>query len=432
MQLKKKRGRQLRGRLLASSCALLATAGARAATDDWSFDSGLLYYAESDRVKATEPTFIVKRKLDDESSLSARFVVDSLTGATPTGAMPSSRGASVTGASGTVSSTAGEFPLASFRDLRSAVSATWSRRMGGDWQLDVGGNLSVERDFRSHGANALLARDFNRHNTTLSLGASYEGDSIIPHGGVQLPLGEVGSLDTLIASDAHKTVKGALVGITQVMNQSWIASLNYSYSNSHGYLNDPYKVISVLNTHLGGLVLNFGPPIGGFGPPIGEPVLSLYENRPGTRNERAVYLVNKAYLAGSVAELSYRYGRDDWGIHSNTYELRYRVPFGENFYFQPHLRYYHQTAADFYQRTLLDSDPLPVYVSADYRLANITGRTIGLEFGEDVEAGSVLRVRLERYVQSGRVDPRALVGVQQDYNSFPDLKAYIAQISYSF
>ena len=107
-------------------------------------------------------------------------------------------------------------------------------------------------------------------------------------------------------------------------------------------------------------------------------------------------------------------------------------PFGENFYFQPHLRYYHQTAADFYQRTLLDSDTLPVYVSADYRLANITGRTIGLEFGKDVETGSVLRVRLERYVQSGKVDPRALVGVQLDYNSFPDLKAYIAQISYSF
>jgi hypothetical protein len=425
MQLKKKHGRHLRGRLLASSCALLATAGARAATDDWSFDSGLLYYAESDRVKATEPTVIVKRKLGDESSLSARFVVDSLTGATPTGAMPSSRGASVTGASGSVSSTAGEFPLASFRDLRSAVSATWSRRMTSEWQLDVGGNFSVERDFRSHGANALLARDFNRHNTTLSLGASYEGDSIIPHGGVQLPLGEVGGFDTLVASDAHKTIRGALVGITQVMNPSWIVSLNYSYSNSRGYLNDPYKVISILNTHLGGLI-----PI--FGPPIGEPVTSLYENRPDTRNERAVYVVNKAYLAGSVAELSYRYGRDDWGIHSNTYELRYRLPFGDNFYFQPHLRYYHQTAADFYQRTLLDSDPLPVYVSADYRLANITGRTIGLEFGEDVEAGSVLRVRLERYVQSGNVDPRALVGVQQDYNSFPDLKAYFAQISYSF
>lgn len=426
MQLKnRKRGRALRGRLLASSCALLATGGARAAADDWSFDSGLLYYAEADRVKATEPTVIVKRKLGDDASLTGRFVVDSLTGATPTGEMPSSRGASVTGASGTVSSTAGQFPLASFRDTRAAASLTWTRRMAGQWQLDLGGNLSTERDFRSAGASALLARDFNRHNTTVSLGASYEGDRINPHGGVQLPLGEVGGFDTFVASDARKHVKGALVGLTQVLTPSWIASVNYSYSNSHGYLNDPYKVISVLNTHLGGLI-----PI--FGPPIGEPVVSLYENRPGTRNERAIYVVNKAYLAGSVAELSYRHGKDDWGIRSNTWELRYRLPLGDDFYVQPHLRYYHQTAASFYQRTLLDSDPLPTYVSADYRLADITGRTIGLEFGADVDEGSVLRVRLERYVQSGKVDPRVLVGVQQDYNSFPDLKAYIAQVSYSF
>jgi hypothetical protein len=75
--------------------------------------------------------------------------------------------------------------------------------MGSQWRLNAGGNFSVEQDFRSWGANALLARDFNRHNTTLSFGASYESDDVIPHGGVQLPLGEVGSLDTRVASDAE-------------------------------------------------------------------------------------------------------------------------------------------------------------------------------------------------------------------------------------
>jgi hypothetical protein len=421
----KKRRRALRGRLLASSCALLATSGARAAAEDWSFDSGLLNYAESGRVKAIEPTFIAKRKLDDDSSVTGRFVVDSLTGATPTGAMPSSRGVSVTGASGTVSSTAGELPLADFRDLRTAVGGTWTRRIAGQWQLDLGGNLSLERDFRSAGANAQLARDFNRHNTTLSAGVSYEGDRINPHGGVQMPFGEVGSLDTFVASSAHKHVEGALLGLTQVMNPSWIASVNLSYSKSSGYLDDPYKVISVLNTHLGGLI-----PI--FGPPIGEPVTALYENRPGTRNERAVYVVNKAYIGGDVVEVSYRRGQDDWGIRSNTFELRYRLPIVDGYYLQPHLRYYHQSAANFYRRTLLDTDTLPTYVSADYRLADLTARTLGIEVGNEIDTGNVLRLRLERYVQSGKVDPNSLVGVQQAYNSIPDLKAYIVQVSYSF
>jgi len=201
--------------------------------------------------------------------------------------------------------------------------------------------------------------------------------------------------------------------------------LNYSYSWSRGYLNDPYKVVSVLNTHLGGMIPMFGPP-------IGEPVRSVYENRPDTRNERVAYLVNKVYLSGDVAEFSYRYGSDDWGIRSNTFELRYRWPFGDGYYLQPHLRYYHQTAADFYERALLDFEATPTHVSSDYRLADITGRTIGLELGTVVHGNHTLRMRLERYVQSGKVDTGVLIGVQQDYDSFPDLEAYIAQISYSF
>jgi hypothetical protein len=145
---------------------LLATASAKADTGDLNYDFDLLYYSESGRVKATEPTVVVTRNLGSESSLSARFVVDSLTGATPTGEMPSSRGNSVTGASGSVSSAAGELPQAPFQDLRGAVSATWVRQMGSQWHLNAGANFSVEQDFRSWGANALLARDFNRHNTT--------------------------------------------------------------------------------------------------------------------------------------------------------------------------------------------------------------------------------------------------------------------------
>jgi hypothetical protein len=429
VQLKRKRCRDLRGTLLASSCALLATAGAKAESGDWSFDSGLLYYSETDRVKATEPTLIAERDLGDGDSLSARFVVDALTGATPTGAMPASQGSSLTGASGSVSANAGEFPLAQFRDQRCAVSATWSQRLAQQWRMDIGANYSTEQDFRSQGANALLARDFNRHNTTLSLGVSYESDNVLPHGGVQMPLGMVGSGGTLIANESSKTVEGALAGITQVLTQSWIAELNYSYSKYHGYLNDPYKVVSILNTHLGGL---FPRPLPIFGPPIGEPVQALYENRPDARAEKAVYLGNKASLAGDVVDFSYRYGWDNWGIHSQTYELRYRWPFGDGYYLQPHLRYYDQTAADFYQRSLLDSDPLPQYVSADYRLANIIGRTFGLECGTTMQGSHLLRIRLEYYLQSGTVDPRVLVGVQQDFNSFPDLAAYIAQVSYSF
>jgi hypothetical protein len=58
MQLTKNRGGDLRCRLLASSCALLATASAKADTGDLNYDFDLLYYSESGRVKAIEPTVV--------------------------------------------------------------------------------------------------------------------------------------------------------------------------------------------------------------------------------------------------------------------------------------------------------------------------------------------------------------------------------------
>ena len=439
MQLKRKRSRDLRRALIASSCALLGTAAADAQADagDWSFDAGLLYYSEQDRVTDWEPAFIAKRDLGDGSSLSFRFVADTLTGATPTGAMASDKAATSTGASGGVSSGAGVLPTAPFSDLRKAVEAAWSQRLSEDWRVDLGADYSIERDFRSEGVNALFSRDFDRHNTTLSFGLSYEGDDVFPHGGVQVPESTVptsGPASAPIASHKSKTVDGALLGLTQTMSKDWLLELNYSYGYEHGYLNDPYKVVSILNTHLGGagIVPGFpgGPGGGGFGPSLGAPLSSIYENRPGERREQALFLVNKVAVGRDVVDFSVRYGRDDWGIGSRTFELRYRWAYGDDYYLQPHLRYYRQSQADFYQRALLDSDTVPAFVSADYRLAAITGRTVGLEWG--VQDGHRFRVRLERYVQGGQVDPRVLIGVQQGFDSFPELKAWIAQASWSF
>jgi len=427
MQLKRKR-RKLRRSLFASSCALLGTApAAMADPGDWSFDSGLLYYSEVDRVRAIEPAFTAKRDFGDDTFLTSRYVVDTLTGATPTGGMASSQGASTTGASGSISSGAGQLPTAPFSDLRRAVTLTWSQPFADVWHWDLGADYSIERDFRSEGVNILFARDFDRRNTTVSFGASYEGDDVFPHGGVQDPLSTVGGGGKSIASDKSKTLEDALVGLTQVMNRAWIVELNYSYGYSHGYLNDPYKVVSVLNTHLGGVA-----PFFGFGPPIGDPLRDIYESRPGERHEKAVFLLNKAYLGGSILDFSWRYGWDDWGIRSHTYELRYRWPVGEASYLQPHLRYYRQTQADFYQRALLDTDTVPTFVSADYRLGAITGRTLGIEWGTEIQPGHDLRLRFERYVQDGTVDPRVLIGTQLGFDSFPELTAYIAQVSYSF
>jgi hypothetical protein len=437
MQLKKKRQRKLRHTLLASSCALLGGTGAAHAADgDWSLDSGLLYYTEADGVRVLEPVVLAKRDFGDDRSLKLDFQVDSVTGATPTGAMPSSTANTVTGPSGSSGSTqtTGVTPKADFHDLRRAISATWSQPFAEDWHWDAGATYSIEYDFRSLGANTQLSRDFDRRNTTVSAGFAYEHDDVDPIGGVPRPLSTTPQASP-VAPDAIKTVKSVLLGVSQVMSHDWLAQLNFSYGDSHGYMDDPYKVVSILNTHLGGAgaLPGFpGGPGGGFGPPIGEPIAQIYENRPGARHERALFLRNKVFLAGDVVDLSYRYSSDDWGIHSNTVELRYRWALKSGWSVQPHLRWYRQSAADFYRRGLLDSDTIPVYVSADYRLAAFTARTVGVEFGTRLAGGGELSFRVEHYAQGGGSDPHVVIGVQQGYGLFPGLSANIVQVDYRF
>ncbi|MGD8380230.1 MAG: DUF3570 domain-containing protein, partial [Gammaproteobacteria bacterium] len=101
-------------------------------------------------------------------------------------------------------------------------------------------------------------------------------------------------------------------------------------------------------------------------------------------------------------------------------------------FLQPHLRWYRQTPADFYHRGLLDTDPVPAVVSADYRLAGLNARTVGLEWGTTRQGRNRFALRIERYIQSGQKDPYVDIGVQQGFDAFPDLKAVILQVSYDF
>lgn len=428
MQLKRKRG--LKRALLASSCALLGTAAdkATAAPGDWNFDAGLLWYTEVDGIIAKEPVLLARRDFGDDAYLKLNLVVDSLTGATPTGGMPSSKSQTVTGPSGGSSASQGPgvTPVqGGFHDTRKAATVTWEQPFAEQWHWQAAADYSIEHDFKSQGTSTLFARDFDRRNTTVSAGVSYEHDEAFPIGGIPQALSDAPQTSP-VAADRSKTVKSLLLGVSQVMSHDWVARLNFSYGTSDGYLNDPYKVVSIINTHLGGLL-----PIG-FGPPLGEPINEIYENRPSQRHEKALFLDNRVALGGDVLSLAYRYSWDDWGIHSNMLEVRYRWAFANDYYLQPHLRWYRQSAADFYHRGLLDTDVIPQFVSADYRVAAFTGRTLGLEFGAHLTGTRTVSLRIEHYSQGGGSDPHVDVGEQTGYDLFPGLSANIVQIDFTF
>jgi len=420
MQLKKQRP-SIASLLAVASCSLL-NQSASASEDDnnWHVDSALLLYSEKDRVDAVEPVIRATRSFADESSLTVKVAVDTLTGASPSGATisdvpqtftrPSGRGEYIT--------SAGELPLDdTFKDSRTAVSVQYEFPLDRRTRISTGLAFSNEYDYTSVALNATVARDYNNKNTTVSAGFAYADDSIEPEGEIPIAFASMapaGSEQPRDRADDDKTTTDLLVGITQVVNRQTLMQLNYSYSRAEGYLTDPFKILSLVASS-SGATLDY-----------------LYEQRPEERVKHSIYWKTKYHrLNGDTVDVSYRYLWDDWDISSHTVDFRYRIPFAERHYIEPHLRYYSQDQADFYQQFLVAGSPQPRHASADSRLGSYEGITIGAKYGYRFNEDSEFNLRLEYYEQTGDRAHRA-IGVGRNYDLFPDLEAVIVQLGYSF
>jgi hypothetical protein len=421
----------------AATCALLGSTASRDALADeaarWDFDTALLYYGEDgDRVRDLSASVMTRRDFEDDRYLSLDLTVDSLTGASPSGAIASGGPQTFTRPSGDAvyQTPAGEIPLDdSFLDTRFALDAGWTQPFARLYTFAAGVGFSTEYDYTHLGANLGVTRDFNRRNTTLAAAVAWAQEDIDPVGGAPLPLApmlDVGD-DSSKAGTDSKDVLDVLLGLTQVLGPSTVLRVNYSFSDSSGYLTDPYKILSVVDPVTGEPLARTPAP--GESGPSG---VYLYESRPDSRAKQSLYAEVKHDFAGRVLGASYRYATDDWGIDSHTLDARLRLPLGESDYLEPHLRYYTQTAADFYRFSLIDGEPLPEFATADPRLAELDGVTVGLKYGHRTASGNEWNARLELYQQSGHVPADQSVGAQAQRPQFPDLDALIVQVGYRF
>jgi hypothetical protein len=463
MQLKQRRAAlPVRHSLMAASCALLGAAGVQAgeATQeqqplasasagagdspggDWKLDSALAYYKEGDgRVSAIEPVVNISRDYGDDRLVRYNFTFDSLSGASPNGALKSRSAqtfASPSGnslsslpqtystASGQVSvinapvykTAAGALPVdPSYKDQRLALGGSWQLPLQRLLRASYGADFSWEHDFISLAGNAGLARDFNQKNTTLSIALNEELDSIKPIGGAPLP----GTDYALFQKDGgkHKSGTGLQLGLTQVMSPAWLTQLNLTADRFSGYLNDPYKIVSILDT-------------------VGNTTGYLYEKRPSERQRSSIYLENRVGGTRVSAGLSLRYMRDDWGVHSDTAQLRVRWWNGpHDRYLEPTVRWYRQSAADFYVPWLDNgTGAYPAAASADTRLGAFTAETVGLKYAvrwlaDEDQPASELSVRLEIYRQNAS-QKRAAPVLLQGLDLYPGLSSVMLQVGWSF
>jgi len=435
--MKRKNSKSVAATLTTATCALLGTTTTTPVNAQeehaWEFDTALLYYGEGDsRVQDASVNLLAVRNFVDDRVLSLTLGVDSLTGATPIGAVPFDGPQTFTSPSGLRVKTrpANEIPLDdSFLDTRVAFSAGWQQPWGRLSSFNAGVSASKEYDYLHLGANFKLAHDFNKRNTTVSLGLAFSSDELDPVGGAPQALTsmlDVGDLSNRLGSQS-KDVLDVVLGVSQIINRNLVVQLNYSYSSADGYLNDPYKIVSLVDPVSGDPVPRVPTP--GVDGPSHE---YLFEGRPDQRTKHSIYGQAKYYMNGKVLDASYRYMTDDWDVDSHTVDLRYRWPFSGQSYIEPHVRYYTQTHADFYRTSLDSSAPLPAYASADYRLGEFDAITVGVKYGRQLQSGNEWSARVEFYTSSGSVPADLLIGNQAGREIYPDLNAIIAQFSYSF
>lgn len=401
--------------------------------ENWRFDSAFLYYSEADRVTAAELIVSGTKVFENDEVLNLKATIDTLSGASANGAVAQPHIQTFTRPSGKgqYNIQANSTPLDdTFKDTRVQLNAQWTQPIAQDYTYSVGGHLSKEFDYLSLGFNNSLAIDFNKKNSTLAIGFSYFYDVWTPIGGLPKPLASmlIGDSDapewdeefakTRIGSSDSKTTADLLLGFTQIINRRMLVQFNYSLSNVEGYLTDPFKIVSQLDGD--GYVQDY-----------------RYEHRPDKRLKQTLYGQTKYHFDVAIADFSYRYLWDDWKIRSHTVDTRLYIPITTDMYIQPRFRFYQQDAADFYQPYLMQGDKLPEFVSADYRIGEMTAMTIGIKVGFTLNNANTgyaneLAFRLEYYQQTPSNAGFNQPGVLSNQNIFPKVEAIIAQVSYSF
>lgn len=173
-----------------------------------------------------------------------------------------------------------------------------------------------------------------------------------------------GYSDEIVRSNADATfedevtTQSYLLSISQVLTKNIIVGVTAQTITSEGYLNNPYRSVRFLDANALGFSY--------------EP-----EFYPRTRNSDAVairynhYLPYRASIRGE-----YRAFADSWGITSDTFRIDYIHPF-EDWTLHFNLRFYDQTAADFYS-DLFPFSEATTFRARDKELGTLTTFSYGI------------------------------------------------------
>ena len=378
--------KSIRNKLSLATCSLLTTgnASAEAIENAWATDASYLYYSEEDRVTVNKLVGSAKGYVSTKDTASIKVVFDAMSGATPTGAVKAST-PSFTGASGgTGIDPSGESAaLAKFDDTRVGVALDWQHEHTRTLSVNYNGAFSVENDWRSFSLAATANKENSSRSTKWTLGLAGTYDQIFRVNGNNTPEPLTRVADGRFLGEGERFTTDIVAGVTKVINRRTVAQLNFSYGISNGYMTDPYKVFSVVDS-------------------TGVEWDQYFEGRPESRNRWSITakLNHMTFPSNNGIHLTYRYYSDDWDIKSHTLDYAHRFTFKNADYLEPRVRLYTQSKAEFYQNSFFSpndgtSPNLPEFLSADYRLDDMSSATAGMTYGVRFGSDAELRTRLE-------------------------------------
>ncbi len=356
------------------------------------------YSEDAGRIQVWTEVIQLEKNLFKDTKLTASYLLDTLSGASPTGA-PSNDGGLTVPLSGSID------------EERTAVSVALAQKIDIIHSITVGYNHSVESDYISHAFSLNNYHELNKRNTIVRYGVAYADDTIDPGFWQDFNGNYI---------EREKTVWDLFTGITQIVDPNTMVSFNVTYHKADGYLSDPYKISQLVENLV----------IPGFDP---IPILYTFsDNRPEEAEALIFYaeILRHIPQTNGTIEGSYRFYTDDWGLDAHTIDLKYlQRLWGEKMVLIPSIRYYQQSAVDFYYYDLTTSGivlprdefgnyltsnawdenrPEPHYTS-DYRLSKMRTWNLGLKLAFFPKENVTLDAAVERYTMHGRdgVTPKA-------------------------
>ena len=309
-------------------------------------------------------------------------VIDAIAGATPNG-QPVPAG---TDAAAWYSP--GGRGVSQLHERRKAWSGVLSHQFSAA-NVAVGVANSRESDYVSTGWSLNTLFEFNQKNTTVLVGGAGTEDEIRVF--YQAPR-------------AKKRTNDLIVGITQLLDPRTSATLNLTWGRQRGYLSDPYKLVQKNTEIISGVFLP----------------LTFAENRPAERDKWiALAALNRSFPeARGAIDLSYRLYRDTFDTTSHTIDFAWFQNIGERVIVRPGVRFYDQSAAEFYYYRLDGTSVTPVgnaprpngpFYSSDYRLSEMQTFTYGVKVIWNATDALQLDAAFERYDMRGtdRVTPQS-------------------------